>query len=115
MTAADALLTPNASRTAQGRLAGEPLLLVEELRVRFDPRRRPPITAVNGVSFQVRRGTVVGLIGESGSGKSMTANAILRLIPKPGQITGGRIQFRDQTCFRWTRPACERSAANRSQ
>ena len=96
MTAADVLLAPNESQTAQGRLAGEPLLLVQDLRVRFDPRRRPPITAVDGVTFQVRRGTVVGLVGESGSGKSMTANAILRLIPKPGRITSGRIQFRDQ-------------------
>jgi peptide/nickel transport system ATP-binding protein len=80
-------------RTAQGRIAGEALLQVENLRVQFDMRRRPPVKAVDGVTFQVRRGTVVGIVGESGSGKTMTANAILRLIPKPGRITDGEIRF----------------------
>jgi ABC-type dipeptide/oligopeptide/nickel transport system ATPase component len=86
-------IVPTEERTAQGRVAGEPILRVEDLQVQFDLRRRPPVKAVDGISFQVRRGTVVGVVGESGSGKSMTANAVLRLIPRPGRITGGRIHF----------------------
>ena len=70
----------------------EVLLRVENLRVHF-PRRRPHpfaaqsrVHAVDGISFQVRRGSTFGIVGESGSGKSTTAQA-LRLVP----ITDGRI------------------------
>jgi oligopeptide/dipeptide ABC transporter ATP-binding protein len=49
------------------------------------------IRAVNGIDFVVRSGEVLGLIGESGCGKSVTALAILGLLPYPGRITGGRI------------------------
>ncbi len=49
--------------------------------------------AVDGVSFHVDRGEVVGIVGESGSGKSVTALSLLRLVPYPGRITGGRILF----------------------
>jgi ABC-type dipeptide/oligopeptide/nickel transport system ATPase component len=80
-------------RTSQGRTAGEPILTVTDLSVQFDIRGRSPVRAVERASFQVRRGTVVGIVGESGSGKSMTANAILRLIPRPGRITEGAIDF----------------------
>ncbi len=57
-----------------------PLLEVEDLRVTFGPPGRP-VRAVDGVSFAVRRGESVGLVGESGCGKSTTARAILRLTP----------------------------------
>ena len=51
--------------------------------------------AVDRVSFQVDRGEVLGIVGESGSGKSTAALSILRLVPKPGRIVGGRILFGD--------------------
>jgi oligopeptide/dipeptide ABC transporter ATP-binding protein len=51
------------------------------------------VTAVDGVSFNVDSGEIVGIVGESGSGKTMTALSILRLVPDPGRITGGRILF----------------------
>jgi oligopeptide/dipeptide ABC transporter ATP-binding protein len=49
--------------------------------------------AVDGVSFRLDRGRVLGLVGESGCGKSMTALCLMRLVPPPGRITGGQILF----------------------
>jgi peptide/nickel transport system ATP-binding protein len=69
---------------------GVPLLQVEDLRVSY-ATPAGPARAVNGVSFTLRRGERFGLVGESGCGKSTTANAILRLIKAPGSIDGGRV------------------------
>jgi peptide/nickel transport system ATP-binding protein len=52
--------------------------------------------AVDGVSFDVRPGQVVGIVGESGCGKSVTIKSVLRIVQKPGQIVGGEILFRRQ-------------------
>ncbi|MCE5244528.1 MAG: ABC transporter ATP-binding protein [Syntrophobacteraceae bacterium] len=52
--------------------------------------------AVDFVSFRVRKAQVVGLVGESGCGKSVTAHSLMRLIPPPGKIVGGRVLFRDR-------------------
>ncbi len=49
--------------------------------------------AVDGVSFKVKRGRVLGIVGESGCGKSVTARSILRIVPPPGEITEGQILF----------------------
>jgi oligopeptide/dipeptide ABC transporter ATP-binding protein len=72
----------------------EPLLKVEGLRTYFktdDGLAR----AVDGVSFHLRKGETLGLVGESGCGKSATALSILRLIPDPpGKIAGGAVLFR---------------------
>jgi oligopeptide/dipeptide ABC transporter ATP-binding protein len=68
----------------------EPLLEVTDLRVEI-PTPRGTVEAVNGVSFAIGRGEVVGVVGESGCGKSMLALAIMRLVPRPGRIAGGRI------------------------
>lgn len=51
------------------------------------------LKAVDGVSFTINRQETLGLIGESGCGKSVTAQSILRIVPRPGQITGGKILF----------------------
>ena len=51
------------------------------------------VKAVEGVSFEVARGETIGIVGESGCGKSVTALSILRLVPDPGRIVGGRILF----------------------
>ena len=63
------------------------LLEVEDLTVEF-PGAAP---VVRGVSFAIERGQCVGLAGESGSGKSLTALAILRLLPPPARVAGGRV------------------------
>ncbi|MGD9612770.1 MAG: ABC transporter ATP-binding protein [Kiritimatiellia bacterium] len=71
----------------------EVLLRVEDLRVGFDGPAGF-LRAVDGVSFDVRRGEVLGLVGESGCGKTVTALALLRLLPRPpARIEGGRALF----------------------
>jgi ABC-type dipeptide/oligopeptide/nickel transport system ATPase component len=49
------------------------------------------IKAVDGATFEINRGQTLGVIGESGCGKSVTARAILNMVPKPGKISGGEI------------------------
>ena len=68
-----------------------PLLQVENLAVEFSTESGP-VRAVDGVSFAVRRGETLGVVGESGCGKSVTALSIMRLLPSPpGRIAEGRI------------------------
>jgi peptide/nickel transport system ATP-binding protein len=73
--------------------ATEPLLQVRDLRVSFR-MDEGTVRAVDGVSFDVFPSQVVGIVGESGCGKSVTMRAILQLIDPPGRITGGQILYR---------------------
>jgi peptide/nickel transport system ATP-binding protein len=76
--------------------ASPPLLEVQGLSVTF-PTERGDVRAVEGVSFTVSAGETVCLVGESGCGKSLTALALLRLVPPPGQIVrGSQIRFAGQ-------------------
>jgi len=68
------------------------LLRVEHLRVEF-PTRRATLVAVDDVSFAIGAGEVLGVVGESGAGKSVTGAAIIGLIDPPGRIAAGRIVF----------------------
>jgi peptide/nickel transport system ATP-binding protein len=69
-----------------------PLLAVEGLRTHF-ATAGGVVRAVDGVSFTLERGEVLGLVGESGCGKSVTSLSIMRLVPPPGSIVAGRIRF----------------------
>lgn len=70
-----------------------PLLRVSDLKTHF-MIKEGVVRAVDGVSFTVEAGKVLGIVGESGCGKSMTARSILRLVPDPpGRIVGGEIEF----------------------
>lgn len=71
----------------------EQLLHVEHLRTSFKLMDGGTVHAVNGVSLTVKHGEIVGLVGESGCGKSMTALSIMRLVPPPGKITDGSIMI----------------------
>jgi ABC-type oligopeptide transport system ATPase subunit len=68
------------------------LVEVEDLHVHFPAGRRQVVQAVDGVSFTVRRGETLGLVGESGCGKSTTGNALLRLV----EPTSGTVRFDGQ-------------------
>jgi oligopeptide/dipeptide ABC transporter ATP-binding protein len=71
----------------------EPLLQVKDLAVGFESGGSVA-RAVDGVSFEVVRGRTLGIVGESGCGKSVTAFSIMRLLPQPhGKILGGEIRF----------------------
>ena len=69
-----------------------PLLQVERLRVEF-PGRREPRVAVDDLSFDVGEGEILGLVGESGAGKSLTGSAVVGLLPPPARIAGGCVRF----------------------
>ncbi|MDQ0643740.1 ABC transporter ATP-binding protein [Microbacterium murale] len=80
------------ARTPSAR-AGEPLLSVQDLKVEFSTSAGV-VRALDGVSFDVGSGETVAVLGESGSGKSVTAQAIMALLPQPaGSIVGGRILY----------------------
>jgi ABC-type dipeptide/oligopeptide/nickel transport system, ATPase component len=68
------------------------LLEVKNLQTHF-PTRAGLVRAVDGVSFYVEKGELLGLVGESGCGKSITALSVMRLISQPGKIVGGEIIF----------------------
>jgi len=69
-------------------MSPDPILSVCDLAVSFGG-----IRVVEGLDFEVSAGQTLGIAGESGSGKSTTALAIMRLLPPPGRVTGGRIDF----------------------
>lgn len=70
----------------------KPLLMVDDLQVVF-PTPHGNVRAVNRVSFEISPGQIYGIVGESGCGKTATGKALLRLVPPPGIISGGRIFF----------------------
>jgi peptide/nickel transport system ATP-binding protein len=70
----------------------DPVLSVRDLKVGF-PTRRGTLTAVDGVSFDIAAGEVLGVVGESGAGKSITGAAIIGLIEPPGRILGGEVHL----------------------
>jgi len=89
-----------------------PILRVRDLTVEFESADGP-LRAVDGVSFDLRRGETLGLVGESGCGKTTTVLGILRLLPPGGRVVGGQVWFdgedllsldgRALRAFRWTR------------
>jgi len=66
------------------------VLDVRDLRIEF-PHREATLVAVEGVSFTIARGEILGVVGESGAGKSLTGNALIGLLQPPGRIAGGTI------------------------
>jgi peptide/nickel transport system ATP-binding protein len=70
----------------------EPVLSVRDLRVEF-VTRRGVLKAIDGVSFDIAKGEVLGVVGESGAGKSVTGSAVIGLIDPPGRIAGGEIRL----------------------
>ncbi len=78
-------------------LASAPVLLdVQNISVDFVSDRQPPAHAVTDVSFLLREGEMLGMVGESGCGKTTLVLSLLRLLPSAGRITSGQVRFRDQ-------------------
>src|SRR3954447_13666407 len=69
-----------------------PLLEVQDLVVEF-PTRRGVLRALDHVSFSIDSGEILGVVGESGAGKSLTGAAIVGLLERPGRIAGGEIKL----------------------
>jgi oligopeptide transport system ATP-binding protein len=71
---------------------GKEILSVENLKTYFYVEEGV-VKAVNGVSFSLKKGEILGVVGESGCGKSVTALSVMRLVPEPGRIVGGKVIF----------------------
>ena len=84
--------TLDSPSTRSGRGSG-PLLSVRDLSVTFQRQGQEPFKAVDGVSFDVHPGQTVGLVGESGCGKSVTSLAIMGLLPERGNKVTGTVDF----------------------
>jgi len=79
-----------------GSTSGRPILLeVQNLSIDYVAENQPPARAVEDGSFVLHEGESMGLVGESGCGKTTLVLALLRLLPAAGQIVGGRIRFMD--------------------
>ncbi len=85
----------------------EPVLDVRDLVVDF-AAEDGPLRAVDGVSFAIGRGEIVGLVGESGAGKTLTAEAILGLVRSPPGRVSGEVRFRGQDLLSLDEPALAR-------
>ena len=88
-------LVPASRRRPRHERGERPLLEVKGLRTSFYTRDGV-VRAVDGIDFHVDRGEIMGLVGESGCGKSVTSLSIMRLVAKPGRIEGGQILFDGQ-------------------
>ncbi len=75
---------------------GPPILEVRDLRTYFF-REEGTVKAVDGASFEISAGRTVGIVGESGCGKTVTAKSILRIVERPGRIVSGKILLRRTT------------------
>ena len=98
MSPADTMTEPETA--SPDEIVDAPLLSVEHLKTQFFTNRGV-VKAVDDVSFTLRAGETLGVLGESGSGKSVTALSILRLVPSPaGRIVGGRIVLEGEDILR---------------
>jgi peptide/nickel transport system ATP-binding protein len=78
-----------------GQLAQDTILSVRDLKTWF-VGKRSVAKAVDGVTFDLKRGKTLAIVGESGSGKSVTSLSIMGLLAKPGRIEGGEVLYRDR-------------------
>ncbi len=89
-----------------------PLLSVRDLKVEF-PTRRGRLRAIDGVSFDLAPGEVLGMVGESGAGKSLTGAAVIGLLEPPGRIAGGEIWLKGERIDGWSPKAMQKVRGKR--
>jgi oligopeptide/dipeptide ABC transporter ATP-binding protein len=105
-------LVPASRRRPRHERGERPLLEVKGLRTSFRTRDGL-VQAVSGIDFHVDRGEIMGLVGESGCGKSVTSLSILRLVAKPGQIEAGEVIFDGQDLLKLSNDAMRRIRGDR--
>ena len=94
-------------------MENDTLLEIQQLRTHFDVRGYVA-RAVDDISLSIRPGQTLGLVGESGCGKSVTAHSIIRLIPQPpGRIVSGRIFFEGQDLLAYSEARMRKIRGNR--
>ena len=96
-----------ADPTAVQEAGQEEVLAVEGLRTWFHTRNGVA-KAVDDVSFSIRRGEVLGIVGESGCGKSVTSLSVMGLVPKPGVIEAGQVRFEGRNLLEMSRRELEK-------
>jgi oligopeptide/dipeptide ABC transporter ATP-binding protein len=89
MTASVSNMTATAQAAGSGQ-ARQPVLQIKDLRIHYETPRGDVI-AVNGINFELQKGETLGLVGESGCGKTTTGMGILRMVQPPGRIKGGEV------------------------
>jgi len=89
------------------------MLKIDDLKVALDADAGL-VKAIDGLTLSIERGETFALVGESGCGKSMTALALMRLLPDNGAITNGMSSSKGRTCWRCPSRACARCAAGGS-
>ena len=94
--------TEGALRTDEHETAKPPLLTIEGLRIGF-PSLEGIVLAAHDAHLTVGEGEVLGLVGESGSGKSVTCRAIVGMVPHPGAVLGGRIDYDGRNVLEFNR------------
>jgi len=105
-------LVPASKRRPRHERGERPLLEVKGLRTSFKTRDGL-VQAVSGIDFHVDRGEIMGLVGESGCGKSVTSLSILRLVAKPGTIDAGEVIFDGQDLLKISNDAMRRIRGDR--
>jgi peptide/nickel transport system ATP-binding protein len=90
----------------------ETLLNIEGLKTYFFTEAGV-VKAVDGISFDLKKGESLGLVGESGSGKTVTALSVLRIVPKPGKIVGGKIEFAGENLLEKTEKEMQKIRGNK--
>jgi len=93
------------------RRGSDPILSVRDLRTHFDTDVGT-VKADDGVSFEIEEGEILGLVGESGCGKSVTSLSIMRLIKDPGYIAGGEVRFKGEDLTEKTKEEMRRIRGN---
>ncbi len=105
-------LVPASKRRPRHERGERPLLEVKGLKTSFKTRDGL-VQAVSGIDFHVDRGEIMGLVGESGCGKSVTSLSILRLVAKPGTIDAGEVIFDGQDLLKISNDAMRRIRGDR--
>jgi len=112
LAASDASKSPGAASGGTCQPSTQPILEVDNLRTHFFTASGV-VPAVDGVSYHVNAGETLGVVGESGCGKSVTALSILRLVVSPpGRIIGGAVRFQGTNLLELTEPEMERIRGN---